>query len=254
LNKRTINGIDRIVYADQADFRSTYPYTDLLKDWREGHEDDWVLTDDGQVCQILKRGVLRNNKGGKTYSNYVRTAIGSFVCKDNIKMEGELRKNIYTLGKGDKTAYEIRRDREKPTKREFLFAKYVAKGDDMVDAFLKVYPTENSDYAKQESQILMNTKRIRNLIREEIDKIMNEADITPLYILEKMKDIIESDESRDSDKVSLLRELVSIAGMKDTEKRSESVTVFQGFSPEQLDAIGGKDTKKLASAKREKEV
>mgnify|MGYP003133966921 CR=1 FL=1 len=254
MNKRTINGIDRIVYADQADFRSTYPYTDLLKDWREGHEDDWVLTDDGQVCQILKRGVLRNNKGGKTYSNYVRTAIGSFVCKDNIKMEGELRKNIYTLGKGDKTAYEIRRDREKPTKREFLFAKYVAKGDDMVDAFLKVYPTENSDYAKQESQILMNTKRIRNLIREEIDKIMNEADITPLYILEKMKDIIESDESRDSDKVSLLRELVSIAGMKDTEKRSESVTVFQGFSPEQLDAIGGKDTKKLASAKREKEV
>ena len=169
-------------------------------------------------------------------------------------MEGELRKNIYTLGKGDKTAYEIRRDREKPTKREFLFAKYVAKGDDMVDAFLKVYPTENSDYAKQESQILMNTKRIRNLIREEIDKIMNEADITPLYILEKMKDIIESDESRDSDKVSLLRELVSIAGMKDTEKRSESVTVFQGFSPEQLDAIGGKNTKKLASAKREKEV
>ena len=254
MNKRTINGIDRIVYVDQADFRSTYPYTDLLKDWREGHEDDWVLTDDGQVCQILKRGVLRNNKGGKTYSNYVRTAIGSFVCKDNIKMEGELRKNIYTLGKGDKTAYEIRRDREKPTKREFLFAKYVAKGDDMVDAFLKVYPTENSDYAKQESQILMNTKRIRNLIREEIDKIMNEADITPLYILEKMKDIIESDESRDSDKVSLLRELVSIAGMKDTEKRSESVTVFQGFSPEQLDAIGGKDTKKLASAKREKEV
>ena len=254
MNKRTINGIDRIVYADQADFRSTYPYTDLLKDWREGHEDDWVLTDDGQVCQILKRGVLRNNKGGKTYSNYVRTAIGSFVCKDNIKMEGELRKNIYTLGKGDKTAYEIRRDREKPTKREFLFAKYVAKGDDMVDAFLKVYPTENSDYAKQESQILMNTKRIRNLIREEIDKIMNEADITPLYILEKMKDIIESDESRDSDKVSLLRELVSIAGMKDTEKRSESVTVFQGFSPEQLDAIGSKNTKKLASAKREKEV
>jgi len=27
--------------------------------------------------------------------------------------------------------------------------------------------------------------------------------------------------------------------------------VFQGFSPEQLDAIGGNNTKKLASAKRE---
>ncbi len=246
--------MDHIVYADQADFRSTYPYTDLVKDWRESHEEDWILTDDGQVCQVLKRGVLRNNKAGKTYSNYIRTAIGSFVCRKNIKIEGELRKNIYTLGKGDKTAYEIRRDRKKPTKREFLFAKYVAKGDDMVDAFLRVYPSQSRDYAKQESQILMNTKRIRNLIREEIDKIMNEAEITPLYILEKMKGIIESDESKDSDKVSLLRELVTIAGMKDTDKRSESVTVFQGFSPEQLDAIGGNNVKKIASGKREKEV
>ena len=39
--------------------------------------------------------------------------------------------------------------------------------------------------------------------------------------------------------------------MKDTEKKSESVTVFQGFSQEQLSAIGGGDTKKLAEAKRE---
>ena len=251
---RTINGVDNIIYADQAEFRVSHPYTDFLQDWREGQKDDWVITDDGQFCQVLKRGVLRNNKGGKTYSNYVRTIIGSFVCKKNVKMEGELRKNIYSLGKGDKTSYEIRRDRVKPTKREFLFAKYVAKGDDMVDAFMRVYPTESVDYAKQESQILMNTKRIRSLIREEIDKIMNEAEITPLYILEKMKDIIESNDARDGDKVSVLRELVAIAGMKDTDKRSESVTVFQGFSPEQLDAIGGGKVKKLASAKREKEV
>ena len=40
--------------------------------------------------------------------------------------------------------------------------------------------------------------------------------------------------------------------MKDTEKKSESVTVFQGFSPEQLDAISGNNVKKLAEAKREK--
>ena len=66
-----------------------------------------------------------------------------------------------------------------------------------------------------------------------------------------MKDIIESTTSRDSDKVSLLKELVAIAGMRDTDTKSESVTVFQGFSPEQLDAIGGNNTKKLASAKRE---
>ena len=97
----------------------------------------------------------------------------------------------------------------------------------------------------------MSTKRIQGLIREEIEKVMNEAEITPLYILEKMKDIIESEVARDSDKVSLLKELVAIAGMRDTEKKSESVTVFQGFSSEQLDAISGNNVKKLASAKKE---
>lgn len=72
------------------------------------------------------------------------------------------------------------------------------------------------------------------MIREEIEKVMNEADITPLYILERMKDIIESDLARDSDKVSVLKELVAIAGMRDTEKKSESVTLFQGFSQNSL--------------------
>ena len=49
----------------------------------------------------------------------------------------------------------------------------------------------------------------------------------------------------------MLKELVAIAGMRDTEKKSESVTLFQGFSPEQLDAIGNNNVKKLASAKKE---
>ena len=166
-------------------------------------------------------------------------------------MEGEMRKNIYTFSPSGKTSYQIIKDRKKATRNEFLFAKYVAKGEDMVDAFMSIYPTDNRNYAEREAKLLMRTKRVKSLIREEIEKIMNEAEITPLYILEKMKDIIESSTSRDSDKVSLLKELVAIAGMRDTEKKSESVTVFQGFSPEQLDAIGGNNTKKLASAKRE---
>ena len=191
------------------------------------------------------------NRSGNIYNSYIRTVIGSFVCKrGGVSMEGDMRKNIYSFGAHDKTPYQTVKQREKPTRKEFLFAKYVAKGDEVVDAFMKAYPAKSRDYAKRESSLLMSTKRIQGLIREEIEKVMNEAEITPLYILEKMKDIIESTTSRDSDKVSLLKELVAIAGMRDTDKKSESVTVFQGFSPQQLEAIGGGNTKKLASAKR----
>jgi len=238
------------IYENVEEFRKDYPNEKLYTNWRDGSKSSWVKTDDGQVCPVLHRGELKNGTVEGVYNYYIRTPIGSFVCRDTVTMDGKPRKNIYSLGAKDKSPYEIKRDRKKPTKREFLFAKYVAKGDNMVDAFLSAYPTENRVYAESQAKILMNTERVRGLIREEIDKVLNEAEITPLYILEKMKDIIESPDGKDSDKVSILKELVTISGMKDTEKKSESVTVFQGFSQDQLAAIGG-ETKKLAEAKRE---
>tara|TARA_R100001443_G_scaffold52460_1_gene64140 strand:- start:6270 stop:7028 length:759 start_codon:yes stop_codon:yes gene_type:complete len=249
MQSRKIKKKDHLLFDNINEFNQFMPNTEVVSDWRDGKEKDWVLCDDGQVCQILKRNTLK--KGDRIKYDYVRTVIGTFMCSGNYKMSGDMRKNMYTFSPKYDTAYNARKNRKKATKNEFLFAKYVAKGDDMVDAFMSAFPANSRKYAEKEAKFLMNTKRVKNLIREEIDKIMNEADITPLYILEKMKDIIESTTSRDSDKVSLLKELVSIAGMKDTDTKSESVTVFQGFSPEQLDAIGSGGNKKLASAKRE---
>ena len=249
MQSRKINKKDHLLFDDVNEFNQFMPESSLVDDWRDGKEGDWVLCDDGQVCQILKRNTLR--KGESVKSDYVRTVIGSFICSGNYKMSGEMRKNIYTFSPKYDSAYRVKKDRKKATRNEFLFAKYVAKGEDMVDAFISAFPANSRKYAEREAKFLMNTKRVKNLIREEIDKIMNEAEITPLYILEKMKDIIEATTSRDSDKVSLLKELVSIAGMKDTDTKSESVTVFQGFSSEQLEAISGGENKKLASAKRE---
>ncbi len=245
---RKIKNKDNYLFNNKDEFQEWYPKQTLLHDWRNGKEDEWVLCDDGQVCQVLKRGSLKKRS---VYVDYIRTVIGSFVCSKGTKMKGEMRKNMYSFGAQDKTAYEIVKERENPTTKEFLFAKYVAKGDDIVDAFMKAYPAKSEKHAKKGAKLLMSTKRIQGLVKEEIEKVMNEAEITPLYILEKMKDIIEAESARDSDKVSLLKELVAIAGMRDTEKKSESVTVFQGFSSDQLDAISGNNTKKLAEAKRE---
>tara|TARA_R100001082_G_scaffold66276_1_gene37437 strand:- start:388 stop:1152 length:765 start_codon:yes stop_codon:yes gene_type:complete len=248
---RKIKKIEYPLFKDEKEFKYYMPNKYLTKNWRDGEEGDWVLTDDGQVCMVIKRGSLSHGTSKTIKQDYVRTVIGSFLCKPSVKMGGRMRKNMYSFGSRDITPKERQKERKKPTNSEFLFAKYVAKGDDIVDAFIKAFPTNNRKYAKREAGVLLRTNRVKSLVREEIDKLMNEAEITPLYILEKMKDIIESEGSRDSDKVSLLKELVSIAGMKDTEKKSESVTVFQGFSPEQLNAIGGNNVKKLAKAERE---
>ena len=100
----------------------------------------------------------------------------------------------------------------------------------------------------------MKAKRIQKLIREEIDKVLTEAEITPLYLLEQMKHIVDNGESQDKDKIQAIKTLMQISGMMDTDKRTESVAVFQGFTKEQLDAIGSGGVKQIAEANREVEV
>ena len=54
MHKRIIKGVPRYVFKDEKEFRSIFPDAALVEDWRKGQENDWVLTDDNQVTQILK--------------------------------------------------------------------------------------------------------------------------------------------------------------------------------------------------------
>ena len=242
------------IYESEEEFRKDYPDEKIYTNWREGTEGSWVVSDDGQVCEVLKRGTMLRRAGSKQKNYYIRVPLGTFICGDNIKMEGEPRRNRYSFGLTDTSVYENKVEKKKTTQREFLFAQYVAKGEDVVDAFVKAFPTNNKSYAEGQAKILMKAKRIQNMIREEIDRVLSDADITPLYLLEQMRDIVDKRDSNDRDKIQALKTLMQISGMMDTEKKTESVAVFQGFTKEQLDAIGGGNVKELASVEREVEV
>jgi len=251
---RKINKIDHPIYSDVEEFQRYNPSIDVVKNWRDGTEGNWVVSDDGQVCQVLKRGKLKASRSDKVIRYYIRVPLGTFVCTDKTRMEGDPRKNLYSFGLADTSAYKHKIEKKETTQREFLFAQFVAKGTDMVDAFLQAYPTENRKYAEGQAKILLKAKRIQKLIREEIDKVLVDANITPLYLLEQMKSIVDNQGSNDRDKIQAIKTLMQITGMMDTEKRTESVAVFQGFTKEQLDAIGSGQVKQLASAEREVEV
>ena len=251
---RKINKINHPIYSSREEFKERNPDLEVVDNWRKGTEGSWVVSDDGQVCEVLKRGTMLRRAGSKQKNYYIRVPLGTFICGDNIKMEGEPRRNLYSFGLTDTSVYEHKVEKKKTTQREFLFAQYVAKGEDVVDAFVKAFPTNNKSYAEGQAKILMKAKRIQNMIREEIDRVLSDADITPLYLLEQMRDIVDKRDSNDRDKIQALKTLMQISGMMDTEKKTESVAVFQGFTKEQLDAIGGGNVKELASVEREVEV
>ena len=101
------------------------------------------------------------------------------------------------------------------------------------------------DYIKKKSNFLLNKEGIRTMVKEEIKKILADEGVSPEWIVSKYKDIADLSD-RDTDKLNSLKALATMSGLFDTERKQEQLTVFQGFSPEQMEAISGGKTKLVA--------
>ena len=89
------------------------------------------------------------------------------------------------------------------------------------------------------------------MLTKEKEKLLDEKGVAPGWIVEQYKQIAELSE-RDSDKLRSLEALAKMSGLFDTEKKQEQLTVFQGFTPKQLEALqGGQETNLLAHAEKE---
>ena len=119
------------------------------------------------------------------------------------------------------------------------------------DSYLRVFSTKNKEYAKETSRGLLKTERIQKLVEEEIEVILSEIGASKQYLLEMTKGIIDNYDGKDSDKLRAIELMMKIAGMFPNEKKTESLTVFQGFTKEQLDKIGSNDVKMLAHAEKQ---
>ena len=244
---KEIKGIPHKLYDDIDEFRVFCPNEVVSGSWREGDVDDWVLTDDEYVCQILAKAKL-NHPGYKTLRTMVRTVCGSFIVEQKThKILGEkgIAENIYAFS-GNREALYDRQKNRKLKNREFLFARYVASGDNVLSAYQKAYPkAKDMDYIKKKSNFLLNKEGIRTMVKEEIKKILADEGVSPEWIVSKYKDIADLSD-RDTDKLNSLKALATMSGLFDTERKQEQLTVFQGFSPEQMEAISGGKTKLVA--------
>ena len=77
--------------------------------------------------------------------------------------------------------------------------------------------------------------------------------VTPEFIIRLYKDIADISE-RDSDRLRSLDALSKIAGLFDTEKKQEQLTVWTGFTDEQMEALqSGQKAKLVAHGEKEDE-
>jgi len=250
---KEIKGIPHKLYDDESEFKAFNPNETIVGNWRHGDVHDWVLTDDAYVCQVLGRSKL-NHPGYKTPRTLIRTVCGSFIVQQKThKMLGEfgVAENIYAFSGNYDGIYDRAKNRKLNT-REFLFARYVASGDNIMSAYRKAYPkAKDEDYIKKKSTFLLNKEEVRTMVKDEIKKILADEGVSPEWIVAKYKDIADLSD-RDTDKLRSLEALAKMAGLFDTEKKQEQLTVFTGFTPEQMEAISGEKTK-LVAHKEEKD-
>ena len=220
MRKYTIKGKEHTVY-EPGDI--VPEYVKYRTDWQDARIGDWIKTDDGCIIQILRR------KRMGTFAT-IGTCTGTY--KNTHSIDTVKRKNIYNLSG---TLQRITsRDRKVCTKNERMFAKRVAEGWDIVDAYLDVFPAKSEVYAKKRASFLIKTERIDSLMREELKDSFGKHCIDLDYLIGIAKDVTEGAKN-DADRLRALTMLWDAYGVVEKQKITSVTGIFQGLSQDQLD-------------------
>ena len=138
------------------------------------------------------------------------------------------------------------------TGKQQLFVQYVAKGDNAIDAYKKAHPDAKSEsYIKHRTNSLLKTESVQKMIKKEIQECLASEGVTPEWIIGKYKTVVDVAD-KNADCLRALESLTKISGLFDTQDtKSEQLTVWAGFSPEQLEALNNENKKLVAHAEKE---
>ncbi len=228
MHKRVIKGIPRYVFDNEQEFRDMFPDATLVKDWRDGEKNDWVLTDDKKVTQILNKKTMKNTSI-KAFDEYFVTLLGP--CFGSSKMEGEPKK--------DYNSFSTRKNIEdKPlTWREIRFVKMIAHGEVPMTAYLECFETNNKETAKVKSSVLLKQTRIKQEVEKEIEELLSDIGIDKRWTLEQAKSIVENEDTSDAVKLRALENFMKIQSMYPKEKKTDQLLLgqaFTGFSKDEI--------------------
>ena len=175
---KEIKNTKHYLYDNKDEFAVDDPDGVVRHNWRHGEQGEWVFTDDGFVCQILRKSKIKDYNGKLTPC--VRTVCGTFIAKDVKKeMLGEdgIAENIYSFSGTNKCQDEF--NSRKRNSRELLFARYVSYGMDNIEAYKLAYPdARSSRYIKNRTESLLKTETIDKMITEERRKKLDEEGVT----------------------------------------------------------------------------
>jgi len=241
--KRVIKGIAHYVYEDIDEFKKDHPNTVVYPDWRDSDEGSWVYSDDDRIVQLLKvsHSVSHHSdrKNYKFAKGWVRTVVGSFINRPNVKMDTDFdnHPNRYTFSTNIKNTSNRVYKRKETTNKEKEFAVNIVTGMGAVDAYKKAYSEMSNQKARKKATILLKQERVMKEIEKSVLDVAKGLGIDHEYILNKLKNLADFSED-DNIILQSTKELGKIVGTSGNvikQKEMGLLGVFQGFSDDQLE-------------------
>ena len=179
--------------------------------WKEARVGDWALSDDGYCAKVLKRTKYPNDRG--THTVYLRLPWGYFMWNPKYptqKFNVKGRVTPHTL-KG-KPYLKGMKKQEKMKNLAMCYAQTMNK-DLAIDLALGTHTdAQHLTYKRR-----MKTEEFRDMVREELQKLLNDHGKTADYTMELLGDAIDIAKNK-KDVSNLMRaveNLQDMHGMKD---------------------------------------
>ena len=234
------------VFEGRDEFREHFaskmiPVPSLIENWKEGKEKDWVVSDDGNIVQLLKVSSISHPNDRKNYKyskGWCRTVVGTFLMNDVSKMDTDFsaHKNRYTFSKTIGKKGNVKK-RKNPTKKEKLFTTSIVAGHGPVKAYMDAFGEQNDKAAKRKAVVLLKQERIVKEIEKSVMDVAKANGLDHEYVLQKLKHLADYSED-DNITLQSVKEIGKIIGTTGTTVKQREMGVigmFQGFSPEQIE-------------------
>ena len=125
----------------------------------------------------------------------------------------------------------------------------MACGNDAKKAFKKAFPNAQSEeYIKKSASKLLRSETIQKMVSEERRKILQGQEVSPDWAVKELKEIVENKlgDFKSGDRLGALRDLAKMCGLFETEeKKTEELSVWAGFTPDQIDSLKNHNQKEL---------
>ena len=190
------------VFSNRADFEKFFMgycgvVPELKENWHDGFDMDWVLADDGGICEIIKKNKMATGK------YYVRTIVGTFLLNEErrdkmpffMDTDFKLHANRSSFS-GVK--YRHMEDwlarKKKLSQSEKVFAANVTNGAELISSYQQCYPKDREKSKKileRRALVLLGTERVKRQVNKNLEEVFQKEGVDHKFLIDKMKKLIE---------------------------------------------------------------